>query len=501
MTYVGCELTTMNILNDLCGQATITPRSLVTFNRSSRYSQYAAALLNKFMVAVVIVSTSSVAIAQESKVSCQTCHTKQGGELGVSVHSGLACQECHSGDSTFMVPKSELAKFIARSSASQLTFDHGKTFLGKPARKDVPDRCGTCHANIERMNPYGLKTDQLASYRTSGHGKALAGGNDKVAVCIDCHGSHDIKTGRDPESKTYPLHVPDTCASCHANKSLMTEVGLPVEIVSEYRDSVHGKLLLEQGDTGAPTCATCHSNHSAMPSGFATIGATCGQCHLHESKMFATSIHAELEPNMGCVHCHGGGEGSHLHHIGRISKPPGILIQRYAHLLKTQPNPTSTQVVDAIHPGPKQIINHALPMCMECHEDLEDDENLPKLFTLLDEIAAAELRYVQTANRLDRVGKGVLLVNDQRFLFEDAKTQLIALAPTQHTLNNEKVTEKVAALNKVCTQVNEQLDGLEAGLTMRYRLLGPIWIFAIVFSVAIYAKYKQLKGRWVKPLK
>ncbi len=454
------------------------------------------------MVSIVMACASQRVMAQDDKVSCQTCHVAQGGELGASVHQELSCQECHSGESTFSISQSELAKYLARSANSHLSFDHGQSFLGKPARKDIPERCGTCHADVSRMNPYGMRTDQLSRYWTSGHGRVLKEkGNDHVAVCIDCHGVHDIKSGRDPHSKTYSLNIPDTCAACHANQALMDEFDLPVEVVSEYRDSVHGKLLFEQGDTGAPTCATCHGNHAAIPPGFSTIGAVCGQCHHHESKMFATSIHAQQEEHKGCVQCHGGGEDSHFHHIERITKPPGLLIQRYAHLLKTQPNPTPAQVAKAIHPGPKQIIMRALPTCMDCHEELEDDESLPKLFNLLDEIAAAEQRYVETANRLDHVGQGVLLVENQRFLFEDAKTHLIALAPTQHTLDNEKVAEKVAALNEVCAQVNQQLDELEAGLTLRYKLLVPIWIFAVLFSIAIYAKYKQLKSQWVKPLK
>ncbi len=498
----GRELTTMNLLNNMLGKVAFASRSLVGGARLVRNGRPIAGLIGKFTASMVIVGASSVSFAQESKVSCQTCHTKQGGELGTSVHHSLACQECHSGEDAFMMAKNDLAKFLSRSADSQLIFDHGKSFLGKPSRKEVPERCGTCHADVARMNPYGLHTDQLARYWTSGHGKALRDeGNEKVAVCIDCHGSHNIKTGHDPESKTYPLNVPDTCSSCHADKDLMAEAGLPVEVVSEYRDSVHGKLLYEQGDTGAPTCATCHGNHSAIPPGFSTIGAVCGQCHQHESSMFATSIHATLDGHKGCVQCHGGGADRHFHHIERITKPPGILIERYAHLLESKPDPTAAQVAEAINPSPKQIINHALATCMDCHEELEDDESLPKLFKLLDDIAAAELQYVETANRLEHVGQGVLLVENQRFLFEAAKTHLIALAPTQHTLNNEKVAEKVAAMNDVCAQVNGQLDELEAGLTMRYKLLAPIWIFAVLFSIAIYAKYKQLKGQWVKPLK
>jgi hypothetical protein len=280
----------------------------------------------------------------------------------------------------------------------------------------------------------------------------------------------------------------------------MGEFDLPVEVVEEYRQSVHGTLLLEQGDTGAPTCATCHGNHSAMPPGFATVGAVCGQCHQHAAIEFAKSVHSTLSDHKGCVQCHGGGEGRHFHLIERITKPTGLLIQRYEHLLASEPSPTPQRIKEVLNPDPRRIIEDALPTCMECHDDLEDDESLPKLFQLLEEIAKAEQRYVETARRLDEVGQGVLLVDNQRFKFEDARTHLIELAPLQHTLDNSVVDNKVDELNVVCAQVNKELDELERGLRLRRGALIPIWVFALVFAGACYAKYKRLKLRHVKPL-
>ena len=165
-----------------------------------------------------------------------------------------------------------------------------------------------------------------------------------------------------------------------------------------------------------------------------------------------------------------------------------------------EPEPSPERVAQAIHPDPKQIIERALPTCMDCHEELEDDESLPKLFDLLDDIAKAEQYYVQTGNRLDRVGQGVLLVDNQRFKFEDAKTHLIELAPLQHALDNTLVREKVAELNTICEEVNAELDTLVEGLRWRYRALGPIWVFALFFGSVLYAKYKLLKRAYVKPL-
>lgn len=435
-------------------------------------------------------------------VTCVTCHTKQASELGTSIHQSLGCQECHGGGAKYdMVLDKAAALTDPDLSGGQADrFDHGKGFRGKPTRAEVPHFCGDCHADVERMNPYGLRSDQLARYWVSGHGKALQGGETRVAVCTDCHGSHDVLPGSDPISKTYPLHIPDTCGFCHSNPSLMNEFGRSVANVEEYRASVHGKLLLEQGDTGAPTCATCHSNHSAVPFGYPSVVSACGQCHQHVAKNFATSIHADLEDHKGCVQCHGGGEGSSLHLVERISKPPGVLIQRYEHLLASDPSPSSQQVSEAIHPAPRQILNQALATCMDCHDEVEDDESLSKMFDILGEIEKAELYYVRTANRLDALSEGTLFVETQQFKFQDAKTHLIEIAPLVHTLNNTLVGDKVKELNGVCDEVNADLDELETGLALRYKALVPIWLFSLVFSALLYVKYKRLKAQYVKPM-
>jgi len=304
------------------------------------------------------------AVAQEGSVAagCETCHADRGAELAHSVHASLGCHGCHGGEKTYALTPDEARVWSTSGTARRPSFDHGPSFSGKPARAAVPDFCGTCHADVERMNPYGLHVDQLARYWTSGHGKTLRNNkDDRVAVCIDCHGSHDVRSGKDPASRTYPINVVSMCASCHERADLMAEFNLHAEVVDEYRRSVHGDLLLNQGDTGAPNCATCHGNHSATPPGFATVGAVCGQCHQHAALNFSKSIHSTLPEFNGCVQCHGGGEDRHAHLIERITKPVGILIGRYAQLLTTEPHPTPQQVTQSINPDPRKIIDHTLP--------------------------------------------------------------------------------------------------------------------------------------------
>ena len=454
----------------------------------------------RFLALAVALGGFSIPLASaaDGPVDCAKCHTVQGGQWAASVHAAFACQECHGGEKSYSLGTEVLNKYV-QAQPPRPSFDHGETFRGKAPRAKVPERCANCHSDVERMNPYGLRTDQFAAYWTSGHGKTLRDkGDDRVAVCSDCHGVHDILKSSDTTSRTHPFNVPGTCAKCHSDFSLMSGYELPVEIVSEYRESVHGRLLLEQHDPGAPTCATCHGNHSAMPPGFRSVGAVCGKCHEHASKNFETSVHSGREEFKGCVQCHGGGVERHNHAIERITKPTGVMLQRYAHLMTTQPHASKEEVTAATHPDPKQILSKALATCMDCHEDVKEDKSLQKLFGLLDDIAEVEREYLKTARRLDEVGRGVLLVDRARFAMEDAKTHLIELAPLQHTLDNTLVAGKVGEFRQICDRVNQELDELESGLRWRYRALVPIWAFAVLFAAALFVKYKRLRAAYVR---
>src|SRR3989338_1574689 len=158
------------------------------------------------------------------------------------------------------------------------------------------------------MNFYGTRTDQLARYKTSHHGKKLSQGDDHVAVCSDCHGYHDVVKVSDPSSPVYPLNVPETCNACHGKSKLMDAAHLPSDILEIYKSSVHGKALFEKKDISVANCASCHGSHGAMPPGVKDVATTCGKCHVNEKKYFLESVHAEAQKQgkfSECVSCHG----------------------------------------------------------------------------------------------------------------------------------------------------------------------------------------------------
>lgn len=207
---------------------------------------------------------SNLAGAQSAEENfCVTCHSDiWEKELQGSVHGRekILCQDCHGGDPT------------------KLDFDLAKApgtgFIGIPNKKQIAETCGSCHANVEKMNFYGLRTDQLARYKTSVHGKKLFGeGDSHVAACSDCHGHHNVLPIADPNSPVYPLNVPKTCNRCHGSRALMEPYGLPSDIFETYRASVHGRALFQKKDLSVATCTSCHGSHGAIPPGVKEVGA------------------------------------------------------------------------------------------------------------------------------------------------------------------------------------------------------------------------------------
>lgn len=112
-------------------------------------------------------------------------------------------------------------------------------------REQVPQMCGNCHANKELMAKYGLSTAVLKSYLQDFHGVTLklykrqrALGDSAtikpIAVCIDCHGIHDITTTTGPQSSIVKANLVKRCQKCHPTA---TE-NFPESWISHYEPSL-----------------------------------------------------------------------------------------------------------------------------------------------------------------------------------------------------------------------------------------------------------------------
>jgi hypothetical protein len=262
--------------------------------------------------------------------SCLDCHSAQPGRLEVTpekfsqdIHAqkGLTCTSCHGGDSSSYDPDQAMSRKAG--------------WKGKIDRKQIPQLCGSCHSNpafIRQYNP-SLRTDQLDQYHTSVHGKRLAAGDTKVAVCTDCHSVHDLRPPSDPRSTVNPVNVAKTCSRCHSDAAYMKQYGIPTDQFANYNTSVHHDAMVVRGDLSAPTCTTCHGNHGAAPPGVDKVQNVCSTCHAFQAQMYQKSTHSKAFEDRslpGCVVCHSN-HGIHMPSDAMLGTgPSGVCMRCHA---------------------------------------------------------------------------------------------------------------------------------------------------------------------------
>ncbi len=348
--------------------------------------------------------------------TCYDCHSavnpvqaKVAAAWAASVHgqNGVGCADCHGGD-----PRSDSISAAMSAQAG---------FIGKPSKAVSVGVCGSCHSDAARMAQYQLSTDQYAKYSTSVHGERLAAGDARVAGCLDCHGSHDVKKASDPTAAVYPLNVPKLCASCHANASLMESYGIPTDQYAVYQGSVHGKLLLEQSDLRAPTCASCHGSHDAKPPTSKVVVEVCGKCHTATQALYEKSRHATLDVGPKCWTCHG------THDVATTGE------QRLLH-------PTPPTVVCTICHDPvtntfklrtEQFANDADRRCDTCHHSASDE--YAQANGISDALLKASHAYDTADAKLKEAAGLGMIVTDADVALTEARTDLIQARAAVHT--------------------------------------------------------------------
>jgi len=266
--------------------------------------------------------------------SCQTCH---GTHDIVAVHSEKfkyradrpveSCGACHREIARTFAASAHGKAFAAQlKGAPDCLACHRhpltrKTWKGDEASLKVAQEklCLSCHRDDPdvraKMAP---KAGFIAAYEGSVHGAALLGGNAAAANCVDCHGSHEMRHGMDPEAKVNKARIPATCAQCHPREA------------EKFGQSVHAAAL-KRGNLDAPACTDCHGEHNILlhsdprsPVASKNVSAqVCSPCHsslkLSEkygipsdrARTFADSFHGLAIRGGGtvevanCASCHG----------------------------------------------------------------------------------------------------------------------------------------------------------------------------------------------------
>lgn len=194
---------------------------------------------------------------------CKSCHLDKYEQAGDGVHEKLraggnsaapSCLDCHGAHD---VRKASEPRTRISETCAGCHFDvneewaesvHGRALLEKGSQDapvctdchrshDIPDPtqqawlvrvhelCGKCHSDPEKMKKYGLSANVVETYLWDFHGTTtqLSAAKDSkgsgeprpTALCIDCHGVHDIARATDPNSPVLRANLAKTCSKCH----------------------------------------------------------------------------------------------------------------------------------------------------------------------------------------------------------------------------------------------------------------------------------------------
>ncbi|MEW6202633.1 MAG: cytochrome c3 family protein [bacterium] len=382
-------------------------------------------------------------IVGEEKNTCVVCHSEKQEQFKTSVHyeNGVVCSDCHGGDPAQV----EWEKAM----------DKSKGFKAGFAKQEIALVCDRCHGNYALMRQYGIPTDQLESYRTSEHGKALfERNNTNVAVCTDCHGVHEILSVKNPQAAVYPLNIPATCEKCHADKKLMAPYGNHTDIVENYRKGIHGKRLLEDGDIGAPTCVTCHGNHGAAPPGVAEVVNVCGRCHANTRDYFEQSAH--FNNGIECVNCH----DNHRN----------------------------------VHPTDEKFKSSDEGGCLLCH-DLGDDTPASKFIKdLTDRLERARLAVKDAEKEVKKAEQAGVIADAENLLLIEARAALTKWGPIQHSLSRENIEAVLQEASSKSEHIEENIDKYFKEQMDRHIKISIAMGFVFIVMLLVYLKYRVLKA-------
>jgi formate dehydrogenase gamma subunit len=301
-----------------------------------------------------------------SMFSCVDCHTDIKSSMHEANPAKVNCAQCHK-DQQAVYDRSLHAKAIVAGDGNAATCVncHGSPHEVLPAsdpkskvnHANIPATCGACHGQKFVMEPSGLSTQAFVAYQDSVHGRGVAAGIMKSAVCTDCHGTHEILSPMDAKSPIFKFNVPGTCAKCHE------------AVKQQFTNSIHGQAIA-RGEWQAPVCTDCHGIHGikAKQDPNSTVSAqnlaqaTCARCHdsvrlsrefgfdPSKAKTYLSSYHG-LASRLGsqvvanCASCHG------AHNILPSSDPRSTINQ--ANLVATcgrcHPGVTERFVAAKVH--------------------------------------------------------------------------------------------------------------------------------------------------------
>ena len=178
------------------------------------------------------VHYASLARGDRSAPVCVDCHGAHDVSSPSKPRSRISqtCARCHEGVSrTYAGSVHGRALFEEKNADVPTCTDcHRSHDIAGPHdaawRLRSPELCATCHTNAKMMATYGLSTKVMQTYLADFHGMTAslhrsegksAEPQSLTALCVDCHGVHDMSKATGPGSTVIKANLLKTCQKCH----------------------------------------------------------------------------------------------------------------------------------------------------------------------------------------------------------------------------------------------------------------------------------------------
>ncbi|HMK55204.1 MAG TPA: hypothetical protein VK448_01045 [Dissulfurispiraceae bacterium] len=260
------------------------------------------------------VTPGDILNSPHKDIGCTDCHSdfssarhpdnRYGSEREYRHSSAGMCRRCHYDKYAMVAENIHNAMLSAGRLDAPTCVDchgtHSISSLGND-RLSIVRKCAACHKEV------------YSAYSRSVHGGALFNGNNRdVAICTDCHTSHNMQA---ISSIDFHDDIPDRCSNCHSNPVIMGKYGLSTDVVKTYLSDFHGMTLsLYRKETwkhyGPPpamaVCTDCHGTHDIARVSGSDIGQMkiklmkrCASCHPGASENFPDAWLSHYRPSFG----------------------------------------------------------------------------------------------------------------------------------------------------------------------------------------------------------
>ncbi len=352
-------------------------------------------------------------------------------------------------------------------------------------------------------------------------------------TCTSCHGGDPSASSVDAahrgrfRGRIARKDVPEACAVCHADTSMMRPYNLPTDQLALYLTSGHGRALA-RGDGNAAVCTDCHGVHAILPPEnvessvhVLNIPRTCARCHSDAELMrpygftedpfaeFTLGIHGRAlleEGNQAapeCSRCHSA-HGAAPTGVGDIDKVCGQChASARAYFLE---GPHKAAMVAAGLPECASCHGHHRirtvdvsmidALCADCHAKDSAEVELGLKMRTLYEAAAADID--EAREIVDRAAAIPLYTEDYEARLNEARTSLIESVPAMHSLNLEHVQDLTRRARAIGNEVESEAGGkLESRKWRRVGLM-VFWFYLLV-TVGILARFRRNAARQIAP--